>query len=132
MILEHKVADFWNMKTAFDHIRVFTQPWGVPGVNFPRKKKCLKNILNIHSSTQFLILIPNMICLSHKNWVMADKIEKCEQNFSPFLVILRKNNFSQEWKRISQKKPMRTFVLLQMAVRMAYDDRGKVSKPRRR
>jgi hypothetical protein len=30
------------------------------------------------------------------------------------------------------KKAMRTLVLLQMALRMAYDDRRKVSKPERR
>jgi hypothetical protein len=64
MIAELKITLPELEKQHFNEIHFLTHPWGVPGVNFSTKKKVHEMLLNSHSSSQFFMLIQNIILVS--------------------------------------------------------------------
>lgn len=60
-------ASFPLSKWEFGHIYFLVLPWGGVGVNFSMKKEFLQNIWFICRSTQFLMLIRNMILVLMKS-----------------------------------------------------------------
>jgi len=54
-------TSFLLFKQLFDQNHFSTYPWGGPGVKIWPKKNFAETIWNTHKSTQFFVLIPNMI-----------------------------------------------------------------------
>ena len=80
---------------------------------------------------QFFILIPNIMPILLENKLFVAKSSKYDLIFGDFATGVEKKSIPSK-KTTLEKKAIHTFVQHLMAVRMAYDDRRKVSKPRRR
>jgi hypothetical protein len=109
------MAVYWTAKTVFGGNSFFAKSWGGPGVNFSRKTKVGENLWDSLKSTQFLMLIQNIILV-----FVVDDIQKnlSTTNLPDYRWTcpdFTKKQISQEWKRIL-KKGERTFVPRSMAI----------------
>ena len=94
--LEHKMTHNQTIKRRFDWINFFIEPWGGAGAIFSTKKNLLEKNGNTHKSTQFFMLIPNMIIVWVKPLCFFTQI--CE-----ILLKKTKNHVSRiVWSGVSQ------------------------------